>query len=113
MTRSQTALALQGALDRYGAPETFNSDQGSQFTAQAFTEVLTAHGVTISMDARGSWLDNVFIERFWRTVKYEEVVCYERTRPRLGGCGALSKMRVGPSEPACRSGLQTAMGCVG
>ena len=65
--------ALQEALDDYGAPEIFNSDQGSQFTSADFTDVLKAKGVTISMDATGSWLDNVFIERFWRSVKYEEV----------------------------------------
>lgn len=65
--------ALKEALDRYGAPEIFNSDQGSQFTSEAFTKVLISHNVRISMDGRGRWIDNVFIERLWRSVKYEEV----------------------------------------
>ena len=65
--------ALEEALGRYGAPEIFNTDQGSQFTSEAFTSLLSSHGVAISMDGRGRWLDNVFIERLWRSVKYEEV----------------------------------------
>jgi putative transposase len=65
--------ALEEALERYDAPEVFNSDQGSQFTCEGFTSVLAGHGVQISMDGRGRWLDNVFIERLWRSVKHEEV----------------------------------------
>ena len=65
--------ALEEALDRYEAPEIFNSDQGSQFTSEGFTSLLTSRGVAISMDGRGRWMDNVFIERLWRSVKYEEV----------------------------------------
>lgn len=65
--------ALEEALDRYGAPEIFNTDQGSQFTSEGFTGVLLSRGVSISMDGRGRWMDNVFIERLWRSVKYEEV----------------------------------------
>jgi len=65
--------ALEGALDRYDAPEIFNSDQGSQFTSEGFTGLLQSRGVAISMDGRGRWMDNVFIERLWRSVKYEEV----------------------------------------
>jgi len=65
--------ALEEALRRYDAPEIMNTDQGSQFTSDAFTGVLVAHGVAISMDGRGRWMDNVFIERLWRSVKYEEV----------------------------------------
>ena len=65
--------ALQEALERYDAPEIFNTDQGSQFTSEGFTSVLADHGVAISMDGRGRWLDNVFIERLWRSVKHEEV----------------------------------------
>jgi putative transposase len=65
--------ALEEALARYGAPEVFNTDQGSQFTCEGFTSVLADHGVQISMDGRGRWLDNVFIERLWRSVKHEEV----------------------------------------
>ena len=63
--------ALQEALARFGRPEIFNSDQGSQFTSSAFTGVLKAAGVRISMDGRGRWMDNVFIERLWRSLKYE------------------------------------------
>ena len=63
--------ALEDALARHGRPEIFNTDQGSQFTSLAFTEVLKAAGVRISMDARGRWMDNVFIERLWRSLKYE------------------------------------------
>ena len=63
--------ALQDAMARYGKPEIFNTDQGSQFTSHAFTSVLRAAEVRISMDGRGRWMDNVFIERLWRSVKYE------------------------------------------
>jgi putative transposase len=65
--------ALAAALTRFGPPEIFNTDQGAQFTSEAFTAVLKAHGVAISMDGRGRWLDNVFIERLWRRVKYEDI----------------------------------------
>ena len=65
--------ALEEALGRYGAPETFNTDQGSQFTSEGFTSLLASRGVAISMDGRGRWMDNVFSERLWRSVKYEEV----------------------------------------
>ncbi|WP_066762217.1 IS3 family transposase, partial [Croceicoccus pelagius] len=63
--------ALEEALARYGKPEIFNTDQGSQFTSQAFTSVLREAEVRISMDGRGRWMDNVFIERLWRSLKYE------------------------------------------
>ena len=65
--------ALEEALARFGKPEIFNSDQGSQFTSAAFTAVLEKAGVQISMDGRGRWMDNVFIERLWRSLKHEEV----------------------------------------
>ena len=65
--------ALEEALEHYDAPVIFNSDQGSQFTCEGFTSALAGHGVQISMDGRGRWLDNVFIERLWRSVKHEEV----------------------------------------
>lgn len=65
--------AVEEALDRYGTPDIFNTDQGSQFTSLAFTSLLRDNGIAISMDGRGSWRDNVFIERLWRSVKYEEV----------------------------------------
>jgi putative transposase len=64
---------LEEAIKNYGSPEMFNSDQGSQFTSDAFTGVLIRNGITISMDGRGRALDNIFVERLWRTVKYEEV----------------------------------------
>ena len=63
--------ALEEALERFGKPEIFNTDQGSQFTSPRFTGVLRAAGVRISMDGRGRWMDNVFIERLWRSLKYE------------------------------------------
>ena len=65
--------ALAEALAKHGKPEIFNTDQGSQFTGAAFTGVLAAHDIKISMDGKGAWRDNVFVERLWRTVKYEEV----------------------------------------
>ena len=64
---------LEDALRHHGRPEVFNSDQGSQFTSTAFTDVLKREGVTISMDGRGRALDNIFVERLWRNVKYEDV----------------------------------------
>jgi putative transposase len=65
--------AVEEALGRYGRPEVFNTDQGSQFTSTAFTGLLLENKIAISMDGRGSWRDNVFVERLWRSVKYEEV----------------------------------------
>jgi len=65
--------ALEEALARFGRPDIFNTDQGSQFTSAAFTGVLLAAGVRISMDGRGRWMDNVFIERLWRSLKHEDI----------------------------------------
>ncbi len=65
--------AVEEALARHGKPEIFNTDQGSQFTSAAFTGLLLKNDIAISMDGRGSWRDNVFVERLWRSVKYEEV----------------------------------------
>jgi putative transposase len=65
--------ALEDALARHGKPEIFNTDQGSQFTGVAFTGVLIKNAIAISMDGKGAWRDNVFVERLWRSVKYEEV----------------------------------------
>jgi putative transposase len=65
--------ALQEAVRRFGAPQIFNTDQGAQFTSEAFTGVLKGHGIQISMDGKGRWVDNVFVERLWRSVKYEDV----------------------------------------
>jgi putative transposase len=64
---------LQDALQKHGKPEIFNTDQGSQFTGAAFTGVLADNDIAISMDGKGAWRDNVFVERLWRSVKYEEV----------------------------------------
>lgn len=73
MTTDFCVAALEEALARFGRPEIFNTDQGAQFTDADFTGKLKAHGIAISMDGRGRWIDNVFIERLWRSVKYEEV----------------------------------------
>ncbi len=74
--------ALEEAMDRYGKPEIFNTDQGSQFTSDDFTQVLKDADIKISMDGKGRWVDNVFIERLWRSLKYEEVYlkAYESVR---------------------------------
>lgn len=65
--------AVQEALTRYGCSEIFNTDHGCQFTSQEFTGLLKDHGIQISMDGKGCWRDNVFVERLWRSLKYEEV----------------------------------------
>jgi putative transposase len=81
--------AVDEALALHGRPEIFNTDQGSQFTSAAFTGLLAENAIRISMDGRGSWRDNVFIERLWRSVKYEEVYlraydCVAEARSSLG-----------------------------
>jgi putative transposase len=73
--------AVEEAMARYGKPEIFNSDQGSQFTSAAFTGLLMKNQIKISMDGKGAWRDNVFVERLWRTIKYEEV--YLRAYPNV------------------------------
>jgi putative transposase len=85
--------ALAEALHTHGRPEIFNTDQGSTFTATAFTQVLSDAGVPISMDGRGRWMDNVFIERLWRSVKYEEVYlhAYENGAQARAGLGTYFK----------------------
>ncbi|MGH8379219.1 MAG: IS3 family transposase [Gammaproteobacteria bacterium] len=80
---------LEDALARYGKPEIFNTDQGSQFTGAAFTGTLARNGIAISMDGKGAWRDNVFVERLWRSVKYEEVYlraydCVSEARASIG-----------------------------
>jgi putative transposase len=67
------AVVEEEAMDRYGRPEIFNTDQGGQFTSTEFTGLLTLNGIRISMDGKGCWRDNVFVERLWRTIKYEQV----------------------------------------
>jgi putative transposase len=81
--------ALEEAMVKHGKPEIFNTDQGSQFTSDAFTGVLIKNGIAISMDGKGSWRDNVFVERIWRSVKYEEVYlrayeCVAEARTSIG-----------------------------
>ncbi len=78
---------LEDALRSHGKPEIFNSDQGAQFTSAAFTDVLKREGVVISMDGRGRAFDNIFVERLWRSVKYEDVY--------LKGYGAMGELMVG------------------
>lgn len=82
--------ALQEALRSFGPPEIFNTDQGSQFTSRDFTGVLQAHGIRISMDGKGRAFDNIFVERLWRSVKYEEVYLkhYETMREAREGLAA-------------------------
>jgi putative transposase len=79
--------ALEEALSKHGAPEIFNTDQGSQFTSNAFTDILISNGISISMDGKGRWVDNVFVERLWRSVKYEDI--------HLKAYGSLAEARLG------------------
>jgi len=81
--------AVEEAIARYGKPEIFNTDQGSQFTSNEFTGLLHGHGIRISMDGKGCWRDNVFIERVWRSIKYEEVYlhAYETVSAAREGIG--------------------------
>jgi putative transposase len=65
--------AVEEAIQRHGKPEIFNTDQGSQFTSQEFVGLIQSHGIQVSMDGKGRWVDNVFVERLWKSVKYEEV----------------------------------------
>lgn len=80
---------VEEAIAKYGKPEIFNTDQGSQFTSGAFTGLLLEHGIRISMDGKGCWRDNVFIERVWRSIKYEEVYlhAYETVSAAREGIG--------------------------
>lgn len=82
--------ALEEAIGKYGKPEIFNSDQGSQFTSEAFTGVLLDRKIAISMDGKGAWRDNVFVERLWKSVKYEEVYlkAYDTV---VEACGSLGR----------------------
>ncbi len=81
--------ALEEALSK-GRPQIFNTDQGSQFTSDAFTGMLLEHGIQISMDGKGRYMDNIFVERLWRSVKYEEVYlkAYEGVGEAKAGLGA-------------------------
>ncbi|MHB8910198.1 MAG: IS3 family transposase [Syntrophales bacterium] len=79
--------ALEEAISKYGCPEIFNTDQGSQFTAEAVTDALRSRGIAISMDGKGRWMDNVFIERLWKSVKYEDIY--------LKGYGSMAEVKKG------------------
>ena len=98
MEASFCVAALEEALTRHGKPEIFNTDQGSQFTGAAFAGVLLKNGIAISMDGKGAWRDNVFVERLWRTVKYEEVYlhAYESVAEARASIGR------GMSEALCK-----------
>ena len=82
--------ALEEAIRKHGIPDIFNSDQGSQFTSEEFTGILRSYGIKVSMDGRGRWMDNVFIERLWKSVKYEDVY--------LKAYGSISEARLGLRE---------------
>ena len=69
--------ALNDAIANYGIPEIFNTDQGSQYTSNEFTDILNNYNIKISMDGKGRWVDNVFIERVWKSLKYECIYLYE------------------------------------
>ncbi len=73
MTTDVCLDTLEAALGKYGCPEILNTDQGSQFTSTAFVGLVQQHGITLSMDGKGAWRDNLFVERLWKSVKYEEV----------------------------------------
>ena len=81
--------AVQEAIHRYGTPEIFNTDQGSQFTSIDFTRLLKDNGIAISMDGKDCWRDNVFVERLWKSIKYEEVYlhAYETVSAARSGIG--------------------------
>jgi putative transposase len=89
MTTDFCIEAVQEAIHRYGTPEIFNTDQGSQFTSLEFTQLLKDHGIAISMDGKGCWRDNVFVERLWKSIKYEEVYlhAYETVSAAKSGIG--------------------------
>ena len=81
--------ALEETLHNHGTPAIFNTDQGCQFTSEGFTDVINAHEIQISMDGKGRWMDNVFIERLWRSLKYEEVYlkAYDTASQAMQGIG--------------------------
>ena len=95
--------ALEEALQRFEAPEIFNTDQGSQFTCEAFTDVLKDHAIAISMDGKGRWVDNVFVERLWRSVKYEDV--YLRAYETPTELRAMGSRSVFEQATACATGI--------
>jgi putative transposase len=101
--------ALEEALAKYGKPEIFNTDQGSQFTSPRFTGILKEAGVKISMDGKGRWMDNVFIERLWRSLKYECVylLAFESGAEARNGIGAWMKFYGAQRPHSALAGLMT------
>ena len=93
--------AFEGALARFDEPEIFNTDQGCQFTSTAFTGVLENHDIRISMDGKGRCMDNIFVERLWRSLKYEEVYlkAYDDGTEARAGSGSVSTMTGGSTKP--------------
>ena len=111
MEASFCVAALEEALARFGRPEIFNTDQGSQFTSAAFTGTLAAAGIRISMDGRGRWMDNVFIERLWRSLKYEDIYLkgYADGREARAGIARVDRLLQSPA-PASGAGKPHADG---
>ena len=120
--------ALEEAIDIYGKPQIFNTDQGSQFTSTTFTDVLKSNDIRISMDGKRRWFDNVFIERFWRSIKYESIYIqefdnisqlsrtiddwvdfYNKERPHFAFAGQSPDMIYNPGELRISSSFQTAV----
>ena len=105
-------VALEDAINRYGVPEIFNTDQGSQFTSYEFTKALREAGARISMDGRGRWMDNVMIERLWRSLKYECLYLREiGTGSELRRNLACSKAYVSRALPLNSGPLSTLIHC--
>jgi len=100
--------AVEEAIARFGPPEIMNTDQGSQFTSQAFTGLMKDNGIQISMDGKGAWRDNVFIERLWRSVKYEEVYlhAYDTVSDSRNGIGRYFDL-YNQRRPHCALGRRT------
>ena len=91
--------ALEDALDRHGSPEIFNTDQGAQFTSDDFTQVLKSHGIRISMDGKGPWRDDVFVERLCQSEKYEEVYLHTYDSASSARAGLLLPVLQWPQPP--------------
>ena len=85
---------LEEAISKYGCPDIFNTDQGSQFSSEAFTECLSSHGIAISMDGKGRWRDNIFIERLWKSVKYESWSGKFRQVHKWRNCSTMTRRRI-------------------
>jgi putative transposase len=104
MTVDFCVEALEEALRQHGRPEIFNTDQGAQFTSPDFTGVLKREGITISMDGKGRATDNIFIERVWRSLKYEDVYLHDYATLPIGSSTASVEVRVGGVAGKARRG---------